>query len=552
MAKDLREFLEYPMASSAGRRSMDSAPLAHRRSVSSPGEPRVFKVKSGFVCGLCGRMHEVLDQAFECLGRCIFELRLRSAAGATHSGSQTRFACTACGRGFVNCEDAEQCFERCLIRMKPTPLFEKALRKVQVRYSQRFASHGVRALERIDPLSEHKKILTLITKEQEALGRGAGETETVGIQQIAAQNKEASVNDFEERSQDVEPRSSTAEQSRPQNPVREEQIGVHAQALRHAQSTQPAQTTQPNLLSEEFSEPSTASTVVEDQGEILGFESQKNSEHESEENLIQESSIGSTQPDSSQSSESTQDISDDFSSMIGSEENATIRVGLQEQENLASAQSRAMNGTPESLDPMAELGGLDSVSESSNNSHLDALNSLSSALDLKENEFEMTPAVKQSGLAESLAFMNDDTFGNALEDASAFASTAQQPDLPEEDGQDVFAMLQTPPEGEDLKLNEKHEELLQGSSLSIDSGILDNLSNEEEPHIDATSVFFRKPDMKKSYRRNNAKYCCSACGKEYFTKEQVDVCFYSHPEEGSNEAQVLLHKANKNRTKSVA
>ena len=82
--------------------------------------------------------------------------------------------------------------------MKPTPLFEKALRKVQVRYSQRFASHGVRALERIDPLSEHKKILTLITKEQEALGRGAGETETVGIQQIAAQNKEASVNDFED------------------------------------------------------------------------------------------------------------------------------------------------------------------------------------------------------------------------------------------------------------------------------------------------------------------------------------------------------------------
>jgi hypothetical protein len=55
--------------------------------------------------------------------------------------------------------------------MKPTPQFEVALRRVQVRYMQRLASHGVRSLERIDPLSEHTKMLSTLTREQQALGK---------------------------------------------------------------------------------------------------------------------------------------------------------------------------------------------------------------------------------------------------------------------------------------------------------------------------------------------------------------------------------------------
>lgn len=64
-------------------------------------------------------------------------------------------------------------------------------------------------------------------------------------------------------------------------------------------------------------------------------------------------------------------------------------------------------------------------------------------------------------------------------------------------------------------------------------------------------VFVRQPKMK-PYRREHAKYCCSACSKEFFTKEQVEACFFSHPEEGSEEEQLLLEKIAKLKNKSAA
>ncbi|NBW81874.1 hypothetical protein EBR21_08975, partial [bacterium] len=169
MAKDLRNLLE--PANKGASSGANSAPLAQRRNLLSPGEPRVFQVKSGFVCGLCGRVHSKLEPAFDCLGRCTIELRLRSPSGRTSGEAPSHHACTACGRGFANADDAEECFERCLVRMKPNPQFEAALRRVQIRYVQRLQAHGVRPLQRIDPFAEHTKMLTTLTREQQAMGR---------------------------------------------------------------------------------------------------------------------------------------------------------------------------------------------------------------------------------------------------------------------------------------------------------------------------------------------------------------------------------------------
>ncbi|MEY3902370.1 MAG: hypothetical protein RL189_1676, partial [Pseudomonadota bacterium] len=179
MPKDLRTLLE--PAKNSGKAGA-AAPLAHRRALSSPGEPRVFRVRAGFVCGLCGKLHEKLDNAFDCLGRCTIELRLRTPAGRQMSGQTGHFACTACGRGFANTDDAEECFERCLARMKPSAQFEQALRRVQVRYVQRLQAHGVRSLQRIDPFSEHTKMLNTLTQEQVAMGRPVAKPDPIPTQ----------------------------------------------------------------------------------------------------------------------------------------------------------------------------------------------------------------------------------------------------------------------------------------------------------------------------------------------------------------------------------
>lgn len=40
---------------------------------------------------------------------------------------------------------------------------------------------------------------------------------------------------------------------------------------------------------------------------------------------------------------------------------------------------------------------------------------------------------------------------------------------------------------------------------------------------------FREPNMK-PFKRHDARYVCSACGKNYFTKSEVEECYFSHPE----------------------
>lgn len=169
MSKDLRGLLEPGLGYDPENKVARQVPLAHRRSLASPGQPRVYRVQAGYLCGLCGRIHSELEIAFDCLGRCTIELRLRAPATPSLAGRSSHFACAACGKGFANASDAEQCFEGCLGRIRPTPLFHHALRRIQSRYIQRLKSHGLRALERIDALSEHSKMLAALSKGQAAL-----------------------------------------------------------------------------------------------------------------------------------------------------------------------------------------------------------------------------------------------------------------------------------------------------------------------------------------------------------------------------------------------
>lgn len=169
MTKDLRGLLEPGLGYDPENKVARQVPLAHRRSLASPGQPRVYRVQTGYLCGLCGRIHNELEIAFDCVSRCTIELRLRAPASPSLAGRASHFACAACGKGFANASDAEQCFEGCLGRIRPTPLFHHTLRRIQSRYIQRLKSHGLRALERIDALSEHSKMLAALSKGQAAL-----------------------------------------------------------------------------------------------------------------------------------------------------------------------------------------------------------------------------------------------------------------------------------------------------------------------------------------------------------------------------------------------
>jgi hypothetical protein len=146
--------------------------------------------------------------------------------------------------------------------------------------------------------------------------------------------------------------------------------------------------------------------------------------------------------------------------------------------------------------------------------------------------------------------LSGEGFGDIPADTSEFASLGDEPKVQESMGADVLALLQAPPEGEDLQLNSKQERMLKEKALNIDTAFLDDPLAQEQM-LDATKVHVRNNEMK-PYRRNNAKYGCSACSKEFFTKEQVEACFFSHPEEGSEEARVLLEKAEKLKNKSAA
>ena len=115
---------------------------------------------------------------------------------------------------------------------------------------------------------------------------------------------------------------------------------------------------------------------------------------------------------------------------------------------------------------------------------------------------------------------------------------------------DVLAMLQTSDSSETVALSSRQERQLDSLKINVDTEFLDTADPDAEAGA-ALTVYVRYPDMK-PYRRNNAKYACSACSNEFFTKEQVEACFFAHPEEGSEEARALLAKGMKLAGKSAA
>ncbi|MEY2988416.1 MAG: hypothetical protein RJB13_1937 [Pseudomonadota bacterium] len=496
MAKDLRGFLEPPRDSGKSKETQSSVPLAHRRGLVSPGEPRVFQVRSGFVCGLCGLVHKNLERAFDCLGRCTVQLRLRSPAGPSHFGSQAHFACTACGRGYANCDDAEQCFERCIHKLKPTREFENALRRVQVRYAQRLASHGVRQLERIDPFKEHTKMLEVLTKEQEAL-KNPAQPQVVPENHLST-SVEDDGRDFQQsariRSGIENPTtslSSSETQSTHLTEVLQENETQNTQAI---ESISQFAANEPQLTAEE-------SQLTAEESQLTAEEPQLGDE---------EPQLGDEELNSTETPDPTSALE------MLTEEAAQLDVPD------IQAQMPSKIPMPKiSQETATQFAGADSVSS------------------LEMDDFILPEASKNlpSGLALSGSSEFED-FGLEKETEAGL-------------GDDVMSMLQDsyPSIESSTKKGWRSSSGKDKSKVNVD--FLDEVLGAEEDQSDYNTVFVRKEKMK-PYKREYSKYCCSACSKEFFTKEQVEACFFSHPEEGSEEERVLLEKVAKLKNKSAA
>ena len=491
MAKDLRGFLEPPRDAAKNKETQATAPLAHRRGMTSPGEPRVFQVRSGFVCGLCGVVHKNLENAFDCLGRCTVQLRLRSPAGPSHFGSQAHFACTACGRGFANCDDAEQCFERCMHKLKPTKEFETALRRVQVKYAQRLSSHGVRQLERIDPLREHTKMLETLTKEQEALKNPESASPRTD-QQTPASSAET-------KSQLQETSSSRGSSSRGSSSRGDEELSPMLELRSESQASVSSEDeSQGGVMEPEFSAEAPQLAAEEPQ---LDAEAPQIDAEEPQLDA-EEPQLDPEEPQSALTMlvEDVPKLDDsDFQAMQNSENSAP-------------------EGSAKALTPKAEIDSLDSLEMDAFTEPQNSEQPTSGELTLMSSEFE------------SLSSPNETDVGL---------------------GEDVFAMLQDSPPPTNEQRSKNKDTSQKNNKNKIEGSLLDDLPVDGGSPEMFDKVFVRQPKMK-PYRREHAKYCCSACSKEFFTKEQVEACFFSHPEEGSEEEQLLLEKIAKLKNKSAA
>ncbi|NBO38065.1 hypothetical protein EBU99_05735 [bacterium] len=607
MAKDLRALLEAPQASSGGKGNPANAPLAQRRSLSSPGDPRVFRVRSGFVCGLCGRLHSKIEGAFDCLGRCTIELRLRSPVGPTNMGDLPHYACTACGRGFVNTDDAEQCFERCIIKMKPNPKFELALRRVQARYVHRLASHGVRSLERIDPLTEHTKMLTTLTQEKGALGFPAASGKSQASLKIGSPAKHPG-----------EPKQAQELLSPPEQHAFESAVvALEVEQLQEENFPEAGESSshETATIQEEHPEQLEDTTVQSpsaggDSNQMQEFAADQPSQDDSQQ-LIESAESSAqelTSEESAQSSELTQDVGfsevatevletapllDDAELTQVNESSALKEVSESENsldniEAMLTAVNNVAavvaNATAQNKKPAPQTTPLTNPREESRPAQTKPSGSALSVLvastpeALKadqtaqakanakpaEEAIAMATQPQNTRAAEpeparldhtddftDFSSPESDSLSNAFAEASEFAQVAVQPDESLALGADVLALLQAPPDGEDLNINKKQEQILKDKTIKIDDELLNSMMDTKQDEGRVTAVFVRKADMK-SYRRNNAKYGCSACGTEFFTKEQVEACFYAHPEEGSEEERILLEKVSNLGKKSAA
>jgi hypothetical protein len=118
-------------------------------------------------------------------------------------------------------------------------------------------------------------------------------------------------------------------------------------------------------------------------------------------------------------------------------------------------------------------------------------------------------------------------------------------------GDEVMSMLQDSPPPIESSTMKGLSSSSGKDKNKIDVDLLDEVIGVGEDQSDYNTVFVRTEKMK-PYKREHSKYCCSACSKEFFTKEQVEACFFSHPEAGSEEERILLEKIAKLKNKSAA
>jgi len=555
----------------------------------------VFRVRAGFVCGLCGRLHENLEPAFDCLGRCTIELRLRTPAGRALSGEQGHYACTACGRGFANTDDAEDCFERCLSKMKPSPQFEEALRRVQVKYVQRLQAHGLRSLSKIDAFAEHTRMLETLKQEQRALGRPVanGEAENDHVKSTPVQHSQP---------QQVNPaqQAETTSINQAPNALPAETPDIRAN-LATAAGLEPSTTAAVIEASRGFvSEPETlpgadstsaeaeAQALLEgDFGDVSAAESllsenfSNSTSDTSASELLNESSLDdenlsvvdksdeigvSEIGSSSDFGLSTRSLSGEFSDS----ENSSIPVkdsdAFGEMDSLMtdgfsdnqppSAGEQLLSGAFVDRAKLAAAGFTDSNNSTGSGGSDSALSILASSeaenaslKGLKDKQKPKTGSQPKGDFENGLSEIGINS-ASKVNVPPVFNKNSEEPET-NALAADVLALLQTTDTQENLELNTRQAKDLNTLKVNVDTDLLDKIAAKDEGEDDAGTLYLRLADMK-PYRRNNAKYCCSACGNEFFTKEQVEACFFGHPEEGSEEAKVLLAKGAKIAKKSAA
>ncbi|NBX18548.1 MAG: calcium-binding protein [Proteobacteria bacterium] len=541
MAKDLRTLLEHAQKGAGG--GNQPAPLAHRRAMTSPGEPRVYRVKTGYVCGLCGRLHDTIDPAFDCLSRCTFELRLRSPAGRALSGDAGHYACTACGRGYANTDDAEECFERCLAKMKPSKQFEEALRRVQIKYVQRLQAHGLRSLQKIDALSEHTKMLETLTYEQKALGRNQSKpVEKV----LPKRDKPAAA---------PAPQASSITELKAFNPSQE--------------NKQPSAGALSDLAPDELTAAGTGNVSTEESlMNDVGFASADVQEGAradvalspagaGDAGFVAETAFGNTNAESAGGGdEAAELLGGSFSDAGSSGDAADALLGGSFSDAGSSGDAESLlsgdfAGAESSGGAEALLGS--SFDDAAAPADLDALLADSNQPFANKTEsFRAQKSALSPDLLESLRSADPvspkDVKGGARK-APVFTRDSEEPET-NAMAADVLAMLQTSDSSETVTLSSRQERQLDTLKINVDTEFLDTADPAAESGA-ALTVYVRSPDMK-PYRRNNAKYACSACSNEFFTKEQVEACFFAHPEEGSEEARALLAKGMKLAGKSAA
>ncbi|MEN9825280.1 MAG: hypothetical protein RI953_1025, partial [Pseudomonadota bacterium] len=419
-------------------------------------------------------------------------------------------------------------------------------------------AHGVRPLQRIDPFSEHTKMLATLTREQEAMGRPVARVErpSRAVTELKPTPEAVEIKNPEQFALplDAAEEPSVSAQTSPGLPetfqeTTTSQVSVAGEPHFEAESTETSlselPTTAPASAAAEISASTEASLSIEEmemENDLMaGLDIQEDNEHQTP--SLQKSS-------DTQKSESS-DSADLNALLEGGESisDANVSLPMNLQESISSETS---------LDLSPTESGLEDLLATSNNELSPSGSALSMlALSTQTNTLPASEVASQAsktgdgldGFNVNLLDGATNDLSGAFAEASDFANVADQPET-NLLAADVLALLQTNQADERIEVRSNDKKILQEKSVKIDENLLDSVSEAIDESA-GTTVFLRKEGMK-PYRRNNAKYSCSACSSDFFTKEQVDACFYSHPEEGSEEAKALLAKVKNSPKKSVA